>query len=44
MPPHSQFVFRQGSPLDPAALHLVAAPEAHRIIVCGDYRWGRLGR
>ena len=34
-----QFVFRQGSPLDPAALRLVAAQDARAIIVSGDYRW-----
>lgn len=34
-----QFVFRQGSPLDPAALRMVAAADAQHIIVCGDGRW-----
>ena len=34
-----QFVFRQGSPLDPAALKMVAAPDSRRIIVCSDYMW-----
>ena len=40
--PFLQFVFRQGSPLDPAALRNVAAPDARRIIVCSDHRcaWG----
>lgn len=36
--PLLQFVFRQGSPLDPAALRMVAALDAQRVIVCGDYR------
>ena len=33
----SQLVFRQGSPLDPGALALAAAPDAKAVIVCGDY-------
>lgn len=33
----TRFVFRQGSPLDPAALRLVAVPDARSIIVCSDY-------
>ena len=33
-----QFVFRQGSPLDPAALQNVAVADARRIIVCSDHR------
>ena len=33
----TRLVFRQGSPLDPVALHMVAATDARRIIVCGDY-------
>ena len=37
--PSLQFVFRQGSPLDPAALRLVAAQDARAIIVSGDNRW-----
>eukprot|EP00887_Chlorella_sp_A99_P007503 scaffold2.g7503.t1 len=32
-----QFVFRQGSPLDPAALRMVAVPSAKSIVVSGDY-------
>lgn len=32
-----QFVFRQGSPLDPAALRLVAVPDARAVVVCTDY-------
>ncbi|PRW57972.1 SAD1 UNC-84 domain 1- isoform A [Chlorella sorokiniana] len=33
----TRFVFRQGSPLDPVALKMVAAPDSRRIIVCSDY-------
>lgn len=32
----TRFVFRQGSPLDPASLRMVAASDARSIIVCGD--------
>jgi hypothetical protein len=35
----TRFVFRQGSPLDPVALKMVAAPDSRRIIVCSDYMW-----
>jgi hypothetical protein len=37
--PPVQFVFRQGSPLDPAALRMVAARDARSVIVCSDNRW-----
>ncbi|KAL4421226.1 hypothetical protein ABPG75_010517 [Micractinium tetrahymenae] len=33
----TRFVFRQGSPLDPAALRLVAVPDARAVIVCTDW-------
>ncbi|KAI7839331.1 hypothetical protein COHA_006922 [Chlorella ohadii] len=33
----TRFVFRQGSPLDPVSLKMVAAPDSRRIIVCSDY-------
>ena len=33
----TRFVFRQGSPLDPAALRLVAAQRANAVILTGDY-------
>eukprot|EP00887_Chlorella_sp_A99_P007502 scaffold2.g7502.t1 len=32
-----QFVFRQGSPLDPSALRMVAATDARSVIVSADY-------
>lgn len=33
----SQLVFRQGSPLDPAALRLVSAHRARAVVIMGDY-------
>lgn len=33
----SQLVFRQGSPLDPAALRLVSAHRARSVVIMGDY-------
>ncbi|GAB4823066.1 hypothetical protein N2152v2_010112 [Parachlorella kessleri] len=32
----TKFVFRQGSPLEPIALQMVAATKARAVIVCGD--------
>ena len=34
---NTQFVFRQGSPLDPAALRMVAAAKARTVIIAGDH-------
>lgn len=33
----TQFVFRQGCPLDPGALHMVGVTKARAVIVCGDH-------